>query len=725
MDRSTNWPWAMEEAEVMAIVQAELDDASFSDTETISTQLETALGYYLGAPDGKEVVGRSTVTSTDVADAVEWIMPQIMEALVGQCDIVEFIPNGQRDVMQAQLETEYVHDVIVTENNGFIKLYTFVKDALLQRNGLLKVYVDEEDTSVTTTYTGIDKASVEALAAMPNIEIQQLYAYEQVIDLTGEVGLFHDVTIKRQERSRCVKIDNVPLERFRVNSQHTSLDLSGARFTAHIEQTTVSDLARMGFDEDMLMELPSYNSYRSDYRFRLQGESSNVSSLNSDDPSLASVEVAECFMRMDINKDGIAELVKVTLASDGDTIQKVMLVEQIECMPWVSTTGILMSHKFQGLSLFDRLKEIQDQKTALLRNLLDNLYLQNNGRVIAVENQVTLDDLMVSRPGGIIRVKRIDAIAPFITPQIAQEAFSMLDYLDRVRAGRSGVDAEGNASPKSMGDAVGSEGVDRLLNAKEALVGLIVRTIAETGVKPLCCKVRDLLHNHVDTIRDFEFRGQWIKVNPSEWVDRRRTRVKVGSGTGDKKAKMAALQAVIEAQKEIAAAGQPLVSPEKVYAALDDFCKLTGLLSGSKYFVDPLSDEGKKLSEQSSANAKQEQEKVLAGQMLTLKAEQQFANAEQLKAQSMIENSRIKAQELSARGLLERAKIENVSMKQQFEQIKALQDSIHAGDKLALEQFKIILDGAIKLTEIEANTISEQNRNFSDNAAEVGANYGR
>jgi hypothetical protein len=708
----------MPESEVLSIIQAELDNANFSDTEAISTQLETALGYYLGAPNGKETVGRSTVTSTDVADAIEWIMPQVMESLIGQSDIVEFVPNGQRDVLQAQLETEYVHDVILSENDGYVKLYTFVKDALLQRNGLLKVYVAEEDYNSTVSYSGLTIEQVTALAAIKTNELQRLQAYEETAP-DGATMVFHDVTVAKHERSRCVKIENVPLERFRVNSQHNSLDLSTARFTAHIERTTVSELAGMGFDEALLMELPSYNSFRSEYRYRLQGEVSNTATLDSEDASLAYVEVAECFMRMDINKDGIAELVKVTVASDGGSVQKLLLVELIDDMPWVSTTGIIMGHKFQGLSIFDRLKEIQDQKTALMRNLLDNLYLQNNQRVMAVENQVTLDDLMVSRPGGVVRVKRIDAVAPLLTPQIAQEAFTMLDYLDRVRAGRSGVDAEGSASPKSMGDAVGSEGVDRLLNAKEALVGLIVRTIAETGVKPLCCKVRDLLHQHVDSIRDFEFRGQWVQVNPSEWVSRRRTRVKVGSGTGDRRSKMAALQVVLQSQRDILAANQPIVSLEKVYNALDDFCKLTGLLSGSKYFVDPASDEGKQLAEQTAQQAAQEQEKVIAGQLMTLKAEQQFANAEQLKAQSMLENSRIKAQEVIVRGQLERSKVENMVLKQQFDQIKALQDSIHNGDKLALERFKAVLDGAIRITEIEANTLSEQNDNFESNQSSV------
>ena len=202
-------------------------------------------------------------------------------------------------------------------------------------------------------------------------------------------------------------------------------------------------------------------------------------------------------------------------------------------MPWVSTTAFLMSHKFQGISITDRLKQIQDQKTALWRNMFDNMYLQNNQRNVVIEGQVNMDDLLVSRPGGIIRAKRLDAITPLITPQLGVDAYNMMSYLDQVRAGRTGVDPDGQANPVNIGDRVGSQGVERLMNAKEELVGLIIRVIAETGIKPLCTKIRDLSIEHIDSVVDFRFRGQWHKINPSAWPERTQCTVRVGTGTGN------------------------------------------------------------------------------------------------------------------------------------------------------------------------------------------------
>ena len=95
---------------------------------------------------------------------------------------------------------------------------------------------------------------------------------------------------------------------------------------------------------------------------------------------------------------------------------------------------------------------------------------------------VNIDDAMTSRPGGLVRQKVSGAVEPIVTPPIGQEAYQMMDYLDQVRAGRVGVHPEGQIQVDNIGDRVGSQGIQQLMTAREAVVGLIVRVIAE-GVK--------------------------------------------------------------------------------------------------------------------------------------------------------------------------------------------------------------------------------------------------
>ena len=314
----------------------------------------------------------------------------------------------------------------------------------------------------------------------------------------------YDVNVKRTRHTGKIRIKCIAPDDMRINRMHDSVCLKDARFIAHAMTMTKSDLIEAGFDKEIVDSLPTESEeFREskNYRFSMQGENVAPYGGNSKDPSMYTYDVSECYMRMDLDGDGIAERVKITVAGF-DNPTHILDIEEVEEWPFVSATAILMSHKLFGLSVYDRLKEIQEQKTAIWRNILDNMYLKNNQRTIAVEGMVNLDDLLISRPGGIIRAKRTDAVAPYVTPDLGSDVYRMVDYLDQVRAGRVGVSPEGSIADQSIGDAVGSEGVERLLNQKEELVGLMVRVYAETGIKPRMQMIRRLLMKHIDATVD-------------------------------------------------------------------------------------------------------------------------------------------------------------------------------------------------------------------------------
>ena len=97
----------------------------------------------------------------------------------------------------------------------------------------------------------------------------------------------------------------------------------------------------------------------------------------------------------------ISELRKVVRAGN-----QILENEIVDCAPFVSITPVPMPHKFFGLSVADLALEAQKIKTNILRGMLDNMYLAINGRYFAVDGQVNLDDLLASRPGGVVRIKQ-------------------------------------------------------------------------------------------------------------------------------------------------------------------------------------------------------------------------------------------------------------------------------------------------------------------------------
>ena len=758
----------LDKEEILNIIGNELTNSDYSTWNgTVTADLELSLEYYLGKPNGTEIEGRSQIVSTDVADAIEWIMPQIMKSFTQNNEVVIFDPVHEGDEKQAELESEYVYEVLMKQNDGFIVLHQFVKDALMQRNGIIKCYYAKHTHTKFADYSGITEEQLNMLLANDGVELRskdesidqnltqqkhqgiqmQIQQMEQKAQQAMQSGqqippemieqfqskmtelhqeleipvMVYDVGVSASRIRGQIYVDPVPPEEFRLNSGHNSINLEKARFTAHVTTKTVSDaIEEYDLSMEEASELPeATNDYDTVYRFTLQNESVFYDN-DSDDPAEKEIQISECYMRIDLEEEGISKLCKITVAGDDDPTD-VLLVEEIESMPWITTTAFLMSHKFQGLSVTDRLMQIQDQKTALWRNMLDNVYLQNNQRNVVVEGMVNMDDLLVSRPGGIIRAKRLDAIQPLATPALGQDAYNMMTYLDQVRAGRSGVDPDGGATPQNIGDRVGSVGVDRLMNAKEELVGLIIRVIAETGIKPLCTKIRDLTVRHVDAVVDFRFRGEWYKTQPSQWPDRTQCTVRVGTGTGNHALQTQALGQVLELQKLLATTGSTLISEKKAFATIDDFCKFSGLNGAVRYFVDPDSDEGKAATQQKQQSDKEAKAKADDAEQKLLTAQVELSKAELMKAEAAQQSVGLKAQIDSMKNQMTQQ--ENMSknqlsfMQQQLDETKELLANINKDKDRALKREEMNKRTALELTRIEKDSEKAENDNFKENEA--------
>lgn len=627
--------------DIKKIIAEEIDQSSGSSNDAIDAERQNALKYYLG-DKGNTKAGRSAVVSTDVADSIEWILPEIVKAFTQNNEVVTFDPVGPNDSTQAQLESRFVYDVLMKHNNGFLAIHTLVKDALLQKNGFIKVYYNKTNRVAVESYIGITTPELQMILAEDDVE---LVGQTTSIDESGiEI---HDVNIRRVELSGSVVVKPVAPENMRVYGRHNSIDMSECRFISETQSLTRSDLVESGYDRDEVYSVSVSDDIEADnrrtYRFEVQGESTYAqSSGKSVSPENELLDVTEAYMFLDLNDDGIAERVKITYIGDDEPVH-ILSVEEIDECPYISVTAIIMSHKFFGMSIYDRLKEIQDIKTALWRNMLDNMYLQNNQRTLALEGQVNLDDLLDARPGGVVRVTNLDAVRPFPTNQLSSDSYNMMSYMDQVRAGRVGVSPDGSISDSAMGDRVGSEGLGKLLTQKEELVGLMVRVFAETGIKPLCIRIRDLLISNKDVVEDYEFRGGWGKVNPSRWVARNSTTVRVGTGSGNRKEQAAALLQVLTFQSQILAQpGQAIVTEKNVFAALNDFIKSSGMPGAVPYFLDPDSPEGQENKQQVAASSQQAQEKEIKEQQALLEAQTTIAQAEQTKAQAAQESVLLK-----------------------------------------------------------------------------------
>src|SRR5690606_2216646 len=126
--------------ELAAIITAQEYHANSFVSADLSKERAKALSYYLGRPFGNEVEGRSQVVSTDVFEAVEGMLPSLLEIFLGSNRLAECEPYGPEDEAEARQQTEVANYIIFKQNPIALVFHTWFKDALLQKVGIVKTY---------------------------------------------------------------------------------------------------------------------------------------------------------------------------------------------------------------------------------------------------------------------------------------------------------------------------------------------------------------------------------------------------------------------------------------------------------------------------------------------------------------------------------------------------------------------------------------------------------
>ena len=421
------------EREILEVLNREIHNASGFIGGELVARRKKSLEYYLGMPLGNEQEGRSQVVSNDVLDTVESLMPSLMRIFTAGDNVFSCEGVGPEDDEMARQCSDYLNYIFYKENKGFVALYTAFKDALIQKNGILKVYWDDANKTEREEYTRLTDDEFNDLVADPEVKVKNHSEYEEPI--TDELGkeldklTLHDVVINRTKLYGQVKIEPVPPEEFLI--ERRVKDIDSANFVAHRTNKTRSELVEMGYDKDKVMSLPTGDSdYTREDKFVRHQNVDFSHGVQDGDKSSADILVHECYLRMDVNEDGKTELVKFLLAGDGNF--EILDMEEVDTIPFVSMTPVIMPHRFHGRSVSELVEDIQLIKSTVMRQMLDNMYLTNNNRVAVQDGQVAMDDLLTNRPGGIVRTKQPpqNVMMPIQAQPITEQASGMLAYLD-------------------------------------------------------------------------------------------------------------------------------------------------------------------------------------------------------------------------------------------------------------------------------------------------------
>ncbi len=804
----------MSDSELKSMLDAQKMSALASVwSSKLSGERDDALMYYLNAmsKDMPTMDGRSGAVSSDVADTVEGLMPAMMEIFAGSEEVVKFSPVGPEDVAGAEQETDYVSHVFMEENPGFVVLYSFIKDALLSKVGVVKCWWEEKEEIEEETYKDLTDDELDIILQDKEVEIVEHTenpiddpalqlalltspphsAIQDILDKQKDSGKdtpapasagtqqqagppgqaappggppagllgnqappapggpppgvppagpqvqppggplpgtggpppskpsrsLHDIKVRYTRKIGQAKVLGVPPEEFGIEKAARSLRLHECNYCFHRSIISQNRLLEMGFDEDVVDALPTYTAITMPEEINRDtvDEHQNVGSEHN--PAARRIEVIEHYVRMDYEGNGRAELYKVySGASEGQLLYRdggELALEKIDDFPFAAMTPIIMTHRFFGRSIADVVMEIQRIKTAMLRALLDNAYLANNPRVEVAESHAsdnTLDDLLVSRPGGLVRVKQPGGVNYQQIPTIGQHVLPILEYQDSRLEKRTGVTEQGQGlNPDALQNQTGQVG-NQLISMAQARTKLIARIFAETGIRDLFILLHGMIRKHGGQAKTVRLRNQWVKIDPRDWKKRNDMTVDVGLGTGGKGERIASIQLIGNAQQQMIMAGLTnVVTPHNIYETAKALTQIAGYKNTDRFFTDPKTQppaqpkpdpkmqvEMLKLQSQSQlqqmkmkadqareqakfqADAALEQQKFQHQRQMEMIAANREGQAHQQKMYQGQQDHQLKQQEMASNILLQQHKAETESRLAQKQAETQQQTALHA-----------------------------------------------
>lgn len=590
----------MSRSELAAMLAAEQASAlAAMQSSKLSKERSDAMMYYNAdmSADMPAEDGRSQAVSTDVMDTIEGLMPSLMEIFTASEEVLRFNPFGPEDVEAAQQETDYINHVLMQQNPGFMVLYSWFKDALLSKVGIVKVWWETREEEENETYTHLTDDEFAIIAQDEDVEIEEHTANPAPDGQSYGTTKWHDVKVTKSKTYEECKILGVPPEEFGI--EKTARSIRDCNYCFHRVLKTEAELIKQGFDEDQVRSLPTYMAITNteeinrDTVFEHQnvGEDANQAARR--------VEISEHYVRMDYEGNGKVCLYRVTTGGDqtggggtGEILRKDGEddIVEFDTIPFAAITPVPVTHRFFGRSLADLTMDIQRIKTSLLRSMNDNAYLAVNPRVVVSEtgaSENTLDDLLVSRPGGIVRVKTADAVQWQEVPTVGSFVFPLMEYYDSVREMRTGVTKQGTALDADALQNQSATATNIQFTQAQARMRLIARIFAD-GVKDLMLLIHATVRKHGQQRQTVMLRNKWVNIDPRGWKKRNDMTVEVGIGTGGKAEQMALIQMIGNAQEKMLVGGLTnIVTPANLYNSAKALTRIAGHKDVDAFFTDP------------------------------------------------------------------------------------------------------------------------------------------
>ena len=585
-----------------ALLSQEISAALTYDDTELSQKRARALEYYRGEmTDTPAMAGRSSVVSKDVADTIGWMLPGIIRVFTASDRMAVYEPERPGDEQFAEQATDYANYVFLKDNPGYRIMWDATHDSLLLGNGIVKHWWDDKEECEYTEHSGLTEEQIAILQQDQDVEIvAQKEGEPQIILVPAPDGQMvempiptYDVKVKRVTRNGRLRCECIEPEDFLLDREATQIEK--ARFCAHRQDKTKSDLIEMGFDRDLVDSLPAdrVSALREEKLSR--DESAQVFARSVGDDSMTLVELFECYVKADVDGDGIAETVRAFYAGAGGTGELLDWEVWEDDVPFSDIPCEPIPHRWDARSIADETSDIQRVKTVLTRQMLDNLYWVNNAMNTAEEGSITNHETLRSpRFGSTIWHKKGSLPPqPLPVPFIGDKALLGLQHFDQVREMRTGVSRSTMAlDPEALQNQTATA-ANNTKDAAYSQIELIARSQAELGWKRVFRQILKLIVKHQDRPRTIRLRDQWVEMDPRSWNANMDATINIGLGTGSRDRDMAMLNQILNVQiamtDRLAQGGfaaQALEMVPKINMTATKLAESAGIKNPDQFYLD-------------------------------------------------------------------------------------------------------------------------------------------
>ena len=567
---------------------ADIDDANSNYEDNIEPNIIEQYAIYNATKEFYEemfpVLSKtSSLTSSDVADTIEWTLPALMKMFTASEDVITLQGVTVEDDKPAETMQKLINYQLQRKNNFFSILYQWFKDALITNLGIIKCYWDREEKVVK-------QQQQIALSEDALLQFQQQYGDKmKIIEAVPDVATgMITVTF---EAPKIVKnqpvLENIIASEFRYSSDANNLD--NADFVAHRKIVSIDYLRKKAkeglYEKDAVKEVadkakdPDYTSL--DYENNPHLDERKQQS----DRGRLKTELYECYVRMALKDDDEAELENYIITICNGIILRIE-PNHYERHPFFVISPSIDPHKVYPTHGFtDLVGPLQHLKTAMIKQLAHNVAISNNPQMAVDVNQlVDINDVLESRQLVRTNGSINEAIQAIPRPQLQPWTFSMLDYIDQQRASRTGITPY-NQGVDSNSMNKTATGVNLIQQAANQRIELIGRMFNEMGLMPLFRFLVELNQKFIDQETVVRLTNEQLTIRPDDLNGDFDLVTNGGMGASSKETEIAQAQNLGALVEKLIPTG--ITGTEQIYNASKKMIESMGIKNVDAYLINP------------------------------------------------------------------------------------------------------------------------------------------